>query len=510
MNDDMSAIIENSAVADQQGILLERKIREVELIKEVSAQVNKTLDINLIANTMLALMDEHFGFKHSMILILDEAKENLSVLATYGYEDDGIGAKVKVGVGVIGMVAKRKKLMRMANMGMQRSYMQAVKKEVIKSSSDKVKEVAKLPGLADVESQVAIPMELDDELVGVFSVESREINLFNKEDEMIISILANQTASALQHANLYKLEQERLLQLNKAHNELADLNHNLEKKVEERTAELVELSKKLAKYFSPQVYDSIFSGKLDVTIKTQRKQLTIFFSDLQGFTELTERLEPEILTELLTNYLTEMSNIATKWGGTIDKFIGDAMLVFFGDPSSDGHRNDAINCVAMADEMLIKLQEIRKAWLNRGVSKTLNARMGIHSSVCTVGNFGSQDRLDYTVIGNGVNLASRLESSSEANKILISEDTYLLVKEEFDVKERETITVKGFSYPLKTFEVIGRKENGAAINQPLHEEMPGFSLSYNPSELSDNETAIKLISDVLMRLEKQKISRSKK
>ena len=510
MNDDMSAIIENSAVADQQGILLERKIREVELIKEVSAQVNKTLDINLIANTMLALMDEHFGFKHSMILILDEAKENLSVLATYGYEDDGIGAKVKVGVGVIGMVAKRKKLMRMANMGMQKSYMQAVKKEVIKSSSDKVKEVAKLPGLADVESQVAIPMELDDELVGVFSVESREINLFNKEDEMIISILANQTASALQHANLYKLEQERLQQLNKAHNELADLNHNLEKKVEERTAELVELSKKLAKYFSPQVYDSIFSGKLDVTIKTQRKHLTIFFSDLQGFTELTERLEPEILTELLTNYLTEMSNIATKWGGTIDKFIGDAMLVFFGDPSSDGHKNDAINCVAMADEMLIKLQEIRKAWLNRGVSKTLNARIGIHSSVCTVGNFGSQDRLDYTVIGNGVNLASRLESSSEANKILISEDTYLLVKEEFEVNERETITVKGFSYPLKTYEVIGRKENGAAINQPLHEEMPGFSLSYNPSELSDNETAIKLISDVLIRLEKQEINRSKK
>ena len=506
----MSAFKKNSAVADQQEILLERKIREVELIKEVSAQVNKTLDINLIANTMLALMDEHFGFKHSMILILDESKENLSVLATYGYENYGIGAKVKVGVGVIGMVAKRKKLMRMANMGMQRSYMQAVKKEVVKSSSDKVKEVAKLPGLEDVESQVAIPMELDDELVGVFSVESREINLFNKEDEMIISILANQTASALQHANLYKLEQERLLQLNKAHNELADLNHNLEKKVEERTAELVELSKKLAKYFSPQVYDSIFSGKLDVTIKTQRKQLTVFFSDLQGFTELTERLEPEILTELLTNYLTEMSKIATKWGGTIDKFIGDAMLVFFGDPSSDGHKNDAINCVAMADEMLIKLQEIRKAWLNRGVSKTLNARMGIHSSICTVGNFGSQDRLDYTVIGNGVNLASRLESSSEANKILISEDTYLLVKEEFEVEERETITVKGFSYPLKTFEVIGRKENSAEINQPVHEEMPGFSLIYNPSELSNNEAAIKLMSDVLMRLEKQENNRSKK
>ena len=207
---------------------------------------------------------------------------------------------------------------------------------------------------------------------------------------------------------------------------------------------------------------------------------------------------------MLTNYLTEMSKIATKWGGTIDKFIGDAMLVFFGDPSTSGHKEDAKKCVAMADEMLEKLDEIRKEWLDRGVSKTLNARMGIHSAICTVGNFGSQDRLDYTVIGNGVNLASRLESNSEANKILISEDTYLLVKEEFECKERDTISVKGFSYPVKTYEIIGKKESMFAANQPLREEMPGFSFNYNPSELSDNDRAIKLISSVLKQLEKQK------
>ena len=130
--------------------------------------------------------------------------------------------------------------------------------------------------------------------------------------------------------------------------------------------------------------------------------------------------------------------------------------------------------------------------------------MGIHSAICTVGNFGSQDRLDYTVIGNGVNLASRLESNSEANKILISEDTYLLVNEEFECKERDTISVKGFSYPVKTFEIIGKKASMLAANQPLREEMPGFSFNYNPSELSDNDRAIKLISSVLKQLEKQK------
>ena len=308
---------------------LERKTKEVEIIQQVSSQINATLNLQNIANTMLELMDEFFGFKHTMILLLEEKDEILNVLATHGYEEQGVGAKVKVGIGVIGMVAKRKKLMRMANLGAQRAYMQAVKEQVNQTTTTKIQEEEVLPGLQDVESQVAIPMMLEEKLVGVFSVESREINIFDKGDELLIGILANQAAIALQHARLFQREQQRLKELNEAHKELADLNSNLEQKVEERTAELMELSAKLSRYFSPQVYDSIFSGKLDVSIQTQRKPLTVFFSDLQGFTELTERLEPEVLTELLTHYLTEMSKIAIRWGGTIDKFIGDAILVFF-------------------------------------------------------------------------------------------------------------------------------------------------------------------------------------
>ena len=357
-------------------------------------------------------------------------------------------------MGVIGTVAKRKKLMRMANMGMQLSYMKAIKNQVKDDENLNVKEEVTLPGLKDVESQVAIPMLIDDELVGVFSVESNKVNIFNKSDELLISILANQSASALQNARLFKLEQTRRKELNEVNSQLADLNVNLEKKVEERTSELVSLSAKLAKYFSPQVYDSIFSGQLDVKIQTKRKPLTVFFSDLQGFTELTERLEPEILTEMLTSYLTEMSNIAIKWGGTIDKFIGDAILVFFGDPSSKGNKEDAISCVSMALEMLEKLETLRFHWREKGVSHSLNARIGIHTGACTVGNFGSEDRLDYTIIGRGVNLASRLESSSDPNKILISEDTYFLVKDKILCNKKEEIAVKGISYPIQTYEVL--------------------------------------------------------
>ena len=479
---------------------LTRRNTEIEIIEKVASQINKTLNLDKIASAMLKNMDSFFGFKHTMILLLDETEQSLKVLATHGYEDQGIGAKVEIGVGVIGMVAKRKKLMRMANMGMQRNYMQAIKQQITTKDEEKTSNVVDLPGLKDAESQVAIPMLLEDELIGVFSVESKEVNIFDKSDEMIIRILANQTASALQNAKLYQLEQSRLLELDKARGELEDLNTNLEKKVEERTSELVTLSTKLAKYFSPQVYESIFSGQLDVTIQTKRKHLTVFFSDLQGFTQLTERLEPEVLTELLTQYLTEMSRIAIRWGGTIDKYIGDAILVFFGDPESKGNKEDAIACVSMALEMLDKLEELREIWLERGIENSLNARMGVHTGVCTVGNFGSEDRLDYTIIGNGVNLAARLEANSTPNKILISEDTHLLVRDKINCSKKEKITVKGISLPVQTFEVEDFLITDATNTSKLIKSIPGLSLKLDPNELEDSDKAMQIISDVISRL----------
>ena len=480
--------------------LLERRNNEINIIEKVASKINKSLDMDAIANTMLESMHRYFDFEHSMILLVDENEGSLKVIATYGYDDQGIGAEVKIGVGVIGMVAKKKKLMRMANMGAQKQYINAIKEQVQPVNKGKPLDEVVLPGLQNAESQVAIPMLIENELIGVFSVESDRVNIFDKSDELIIKILANQTASALQNAKLYNLEQQRLRELDRAHAELADLNLNLEKKVSDRTEELVALSEKLSKYFSPQVYDSIFSGELDVKIQTQRKPLTVFFCDLQGFTHLTEKLEPEILTEILTEYLTAMSRIAINWGGTIDKYIGDAILVFFGDPESKGNKEDAIACVSMALEMLDKLESLREGWRERGIASSLNARIGIHSGVCTVGNFGSEDRLDYTVIGNGVNLASRLESSAEPNKILISEDTYLLVKDEMKCVKKQDISVKGISYPIKTYEVSGFSANSDSYSSKLVKSIPGLSLTFDPNEIEDNDRAMKLISEILSRL----------
>jgi adenylate cyclase len=291
------------------------------------------------------------------------------------------------------------------------------------------------------------------------------------------------------------------IKLNKEQNRLIRLSDKSQKKLSVANAKLANFSTKLSKYFSPEVYNSLFTGELDVKVQTQRKLLTIFFSDLEGFTELTERLEPEVLTELLTHYLTEMSKIALRWGGTIDKYIGDAIMIFFGDPASKGEKADAVNCVRMAMEMVDQLAEIRAIWKDKGLALPLNARMGIHTGICTVGNFGSEDRLDYTVIGNGVNLASRLESNAKPNSILISEDTYLHVRSEINCSKNNTIKVKGVSYPVQTYKVEGLMMEPADQFGLTEHQIPGLSLILDQSKIENRVLVRKKIKEVLDLLE---------
>ena len=291
------------------------------------------------------------------------------------------------------------------------------------------------------------------------------------------------------------------IKLNKEQNRLIRLSDKSQKKLSVANAKLANFSTKLSKYFSPEVYNSLFTGELDVKVQTQRKLLTIFFSDLEGFTELTERLEPEVLTELLTHYLTEMSKIALRWGGTIDKYIGDAIMIFFGDPASKGEKSDAVNCVRMAMEMVDQLAEVRAIWKDKGLALPLNARMGIHTGICTVGNFGSEDRLDYTVIGNGVNLASRLESNAKPNSILISEDTYLHVRSEINCSKNNTIKVKGVSYPVQTYKVEGLMMDQADQFGLTEHQIPGLSLILDQSKIENRVLVRKKIKEVLDLLE---------
>jgi class 3 adenylate cyclase len=215
---------------------------------------------------------------------------------------------------------------------------------------------------------------------------------------------------------------------------------------------------RLSKYLSPPLRKAILTGK-DVRAETQEKALTIFFSDMEGCTQLAEKLDPEQLTSLLNSYLTVMSEIAFRFGGTVDKVIGDSIMVFFGDPESRGVRSDAVRCVSMAIAMRKAMQELQLRWESEGIEQPVGLRMGINSGVCKVGNFGTENRLDYTLLGRAVNLASRLESSADSNEILLSEDTNRLVHDAVLCIDKGQIAIRGFAQPVKVYSAVDLHKN---------------------------------------------------
>ncbi len=250
---------------------------------------------------------------------------------------------------------------------------------------------------------------------------------------------------------------------------------------------LASISMKISRYLSPQIYKSIFSGQKDVVVHTERKRLTIFFSDIKDFTATTERLQPEALTEMLNEYLTEMSSIALKHGGTVDKFIGDAILVFFGDPETKGPVEDAKACLRMAMDMQRRLGELKSKWRGEGTEEPFVVRMGINSGYCNVGNFGSNDRLDYTIIGAEANLAARLQSIAEGGKIVISYETYALVQDIVVASPMPPITVKGIRRDVVPFEVEGLMSGADRKARILSEHVAGLDLHLDLGQLAPAE-----------------------
>ena len=274
----------------------------------------------------------------------------------------------------------------------------------------------------------------------------------------------------------------------------AELNATA-KTLDEKSNMLEELSRKLSKYLSPQVYKSIFSGEQEATLETSRKKLTVFFSDIKDFTETTEDLQAEDLTNLLNQYFTVMSTIALEYGATIDKFIGDAMLMFFGDPESKGVKEDARACVAMAVAMQRKMRDLQEVWRDKGYEKPFQMRVGINTGFCNVGNFGSDVRMDYTIIGGEVNLAARLESSAEPGGILMSYETYALVKDMIAAEEKPPIKVKGIRRKVRPYAVTGILDDIEQEKQFIRHESDGMLLVMDLNKLT-GESRLQALAEI--------------
>ena len=246
---------------------------------------------------------------------------------------------------------------------------------------------------------------------------------------------------------------------------------------------LQKASDRLSKYLSPQICEQIFSD-VEFDTGTGRKKLTIFFSDIVNFTSITESMEAEELSGFLNFYLTNMCEIALKYGGTIDKFIGDSVMIFFGDPQSKGPERDALACCNMGLEMLAfveKNEELFKEQFN--FPEKLEIRIGVHSGVCSVGNFGSDQRLDYTVIGRAVNVAARLEQAAPKNSMLFSNSTKSLLGDTFQVSDSIEVKAKGIDRPIIGYILTNQISKRSLVT--VNEE--GISLKFDPSIVDKKE-----------------------
>lgn len=237
---------------------------------------------------------------------------------------------------------------------------------------------------------------------------------------------------------LAALGYEQTMRMHRARNELAA-----------KRLELERLCGRLARYLAPSVYRRIVEDG-SPTARLRRVYLTVCFIDLADFTGLTERLAPEELAMLLNDFLLEVSACAARAGGTVDKFLGDGVLVYFGDPASRGPPADARACVDMARTLPPLLAALQDRWRGIGIAARTNVRIGVASGFCTVGDFGGGARLDHTVVGKPVNLASRLKDEALLGEVLASETVHVLIGDVLvDEAMPRHVTLKGIASPVQ-------------------------------------------------------------
>jgi adenylate cyclase len=209
-------------------------------------------------------------------------------------------------------------------------------------------------------------------------------------------------------------------------------------------------------YVSSSVVNEMLKNPDKLKLGGDKKDLSVLFSDIRGFTTIAERLTPEDLVHLLNEYLTVMTDIVFKYDGTLDKYMGDAVMAIYGAPLEQPDHSSRACYSAL--EMMEGLKKLNEEWIRSG-KNPLDIGIGINTGMMMVGNMGSEQRFDYTVMGDAVNLGSRLEGANKNYKtnILISEFTYEKVKDEFACMELDSVKVKGKTLPVRIYQLVGQK-----------------------------------------------------
>ena len=262
------------------------------------------------------------------------------------------------------------------------------------------------------------------------------------------SALVARVKSMLRIKALHDQVQEQAAQLEAQAAQLAVWNRELESRVAEQVGQLERLSR-LKRFVSPQLADLIVSGNAEDPLVSHRREVTVVFLDLRGFTAFAETAEPEEVMGVLRDYHAAMGRLIQEYEGTLERFTGDGLMVFFNDPVVVP--DSAERAVGMALAMRDAAEKLGREWRRRGIE--LGLGIGIAQGYATIGAIGFEDRVDYGAIGTVSNLAARLCAEAKAGQILVSQRVFCDVEEMVDAKPVGELTLKGFARPLPATEI---------------------------------------------------------
>ncbi len=215
----------------------------------------------------------------------------------------------------------------------------------------------------------------------------------------------------------------------------------------------------IRRYLPSHLAERIEAGEHEAEARPVRQKLTIFFSDIVGFTEASDELDPEELADVLNEYLSEMAEIAEQHNASINHLAGDGIMLLFGAPNFTSDKDHARQAVRMAVDMQMRLKRMKQRWLEHGMRTPVQVRIGLNTGYVSVGDFGSAGRKIYTAIGMQANVAARIQAECEPGKVLMSESTWALVKEEIPCRAKGELKLKGVHYPVPIYEVRDDQED---------------------------------------------------
>ena len=297
-----------------------------------------------------------------------------------------------------------------------------------------------LIGQGTLTTVLCAPIFSNDKLFAVINVQEMENPDYTRDDQNLLTTCAEVSGLVMKNARLYSATLDDLVSAKQLNAEQLEANE--------------QLKNSLSRIVSPSVAEMILENPEALKLGGNKCEVTMFFSDIRGFTKMSENMDPTDIVEQLNVYFTKMTDILMELNGTLDKYVGDELMALFGAPVA--RPDDPIRAVLCGVKMLEALYELQKVWEKEG-KPIIKIGIGINTGVVTAGYMGSEKALSYTVIGDNVNLAARIMAQAKGMEMFITKATYERVKDYFEIEQRESIMVKGKSMPIEIYCVTGTK-----------------------------------------------------